>query len=57
MIKQHKNINIKCPCCKYENHKEMIGLYGTCKLCGKVLDKKAKYKYEIYKRLNLWRKR
>lgn len=47
---------IKCDC-GYYNHKEMIQKYGTCKLCGKVLNKKAKYNYEMYKRLKMWRKK
>ena len=51
------NKNIRCPDCNYCNHYEMIKLYGTCKLCGKVLDQKAKYKYEMYKKLHLWTKK
>lgn len=46
---------IKCEC-GYYNHLDKIKIYGTCKLCGKVLDKKAKYNYEMNKRLKLWRK-
>ena len=46
---------IKCEC-GYYNHKDKIKKYGTCRLCGKVLDKKAKYDYEMNKRLKLWRK-
>lgn len=46
---------IKCEC-GYYNHKDKIQKYGTCKFCGKVLDKKAKYDYEMNKRLKLWRK-
>lgn len=57
MRKKWKNDldNIICEC-GYANHKDMIQLYGTCKRCGKVLDPKAKYKYEMYCRLRLWRK-
>ena len=47
--------NIKCEC-GYQNHKDMVKYYGTCKMCGKVLDPQAKYKYEMNKRLRLWRK-
>lgn len=47
--------NIVCEC-GYHNHKSAIAIYGTCKLCGKVLDSRAKYKYEMNKRLHLWRK-
>ena len=47
--------NIVCEC-GYQNHKDAIKRFGTCKLCGKVLDSKAKYNYEMYCRLRLWRK-
>ena len=46
--------NIKCEC-GYQNHKESIERYGTCRFCGKVLDPKAKYRYEMVVRLRLWR--
>ena len=49
--------NIIWPECKYNNHKDAIVRYGTCKGCGKVLDKKAKYNYEMFCRLRLWRKK
>lgn len=56
-MKLHDNLkNIKCEC-GYCNHEYAIKIYGTCLLCGKVLDKKAKYKYEMNKRLRLWRKK
>lgn len=48
--------NINCPDCYYGNHKESVDRYGTCKRCGKVLDEKAKYKYEMFCKLRLWRK-
>ena len=46
--------NIRCDSCGYNNHEYLIKRYGVCKLCGKVLDSKAKYKHEMYKRLHLW---
>lgn len=46
--------NIKCEC-GYQNHVENVRKYGTCKLCGKTLDKKAKFNYEMYVKLRLWR--
>lgn len=46
--------NIICEC-GYQNHKSRIKKYGTCLFCGKVLDSKAKYKYEMNKKLRLWR--
>lgn len=55
MQKKKKKIpNIDCEC-GYSNHADMIKIYGTCKLCGKTLDKKAKYEYEMFTRLHLWR--
>lgn len=47
--------NVKCEC-GYCNHKANVERYGTCKLCGKVLDPKAKYNYEMYVKLRRWRK-
>lgn len=49
--------NIKCPDCKYSNHEFNVKRYGTCRLCGKVLDKKAKFNYEMYVKLRRWRKK
>lgn len=46
--------NIKCEC-GYQNHKENVQVFGTCRGCGKVLDARAKYKYEMNKKLKLWR--
>ena len=46
---------VKCEVCGYANLKHNVDLYGTCRGCGKVLDPKAKYKYEMYCRLKLWR--
>lgn len=45
--------NIVCEQCGYQNHKYFVDIYGTCNLCGKVLDPKAKYRYEMKKRLRL----
>lgn len=47
--------NIICEKCKYQNHKRFIAVFGTCKLCGKVLDGKAKFKYDMNIRLRLWK--
>ena len=41
--------------CGYNNQPWNVRNYGTCTSCGKVLDQKAKYKYEMNKRLKLWR--
>lgn len=41
--------------CGYNNQPWNVRNYGTCTRCGKVLDPKAKYKYEMKKRLRLWR--
>lgn len=45
--------NVKCDC-GYCNKKSMIDIYGTCRLCGKVLDSKAKYRYEMKKKLYMF---
>lgn len=46
---------IYCDDCGYCNQKEMIAKYGTCRGCNKILDEKAKFKYEMNKKLKLWR--
>ena len=50
------NDSIVCEC-GYSNKKENVKRYGTCTRCRKVLDKKAKYMYEMYTRLRLWRRK
>lgn len=49
--------NLQCPDCKYQNHIANIKRYGTCRLCGKVLDEKAKFRYEMFIKLRRWRKK
>lgn len=49
--------NVICDECKYQNHKENVQRYGTCRLCGKVLDAKAKFNYEMVCKLHLWKKK
>lgn len=46
---------VKCEC-GYCNQRHNVEWYGTCTRCGKTIDNKAKYKYEMYCRLKLWRK-
>lgn len=41
--------------CGYNNKPWNVQNYGTCTRCRKVLDPKAKYKYEMNKKLRLWR--
>lgn len=48
--------NIKCEC-GYENKLVNVKKYGTCLRCGKTLDEEVKFKYEMYCRLRLWRKK
>ena len=46
-----KTLNlIICPKCGYCNRKLNVEKYGTCINCRFVLDKKAKFLYEIKKR-------
>lgn len=47
--------NVICDC-GYQNHKSNVDKYGTCKFCGKVLNPKAKFDYEMFCKLRLWRK-
>ena len=47
---------IKCQKCGYFNQYHNYKKFGTCRLCGSVIDKKAKFRYEMYNRLRLWRK-
>ena len=55
-MKENKKLEEQVLCeCGYHNLKANIDRYGTCKLCGKVLDEKAKFKYEMFCKLNLWR--
>ena len=54
MKEKNKDLWVICPNCKYYNQKELVDRFGTCKLCNKVLNEKAKYKYEMYCRLRLW---
>jgi hypothetical protein len=46
---------IYCDKCGYCNRVEMISKYGTCRGCLAVLDEKAKFKYEMNKKLRLWK--
>lgn len=55
--REFHNTNVICENCGYQNHKENVKLYGTCRGCGRILDPQAKMKYEMYVRLRLWRKR
>lgn len=58
MIKEKRDKplnNVKCEC-GYQNLLENVQRYGTCRLCGKVLDPKAKFDYEMYVKLKRWRK-
>lgn len=43
--------------CGYHNQPWNVKRYGTCTGCGKVLDKKAKFDYEMLIKLRLWRKK
>ena len=47
---------IKCDC-GYYNRKVNIKKYGTCTICGKVLDKKAYYKHKMIIKIGLKNKK
>ena len=46
---------VKCDKCGYNNKKFNIEKYGTCLRCGSVLNKKAKFDYEMFCKLRMWR--
>lgn len=56
MKKKEKKIIplIKCEC-GYNNQPHNVEVYGTCNGCKKVLDEKAKFRYDMNKKLRLWR--
>lgn len=41
--------------CGYNNKKMWVELSGVCNCCGSVLDELAHFKYEMNKKLRLWR--
>ena len=41
--------------CGYYNQPENVSFFGTCTRCRKVLDPKAKFRYDMYKKLRLWK--
>lgn len=43
--------------CGYYNKLDYVSRYGTCLRCGKVLNSKAKFDYEMVCKLRLWRGR
>lgn len=45
---------IQCPKCQKWSKRSYIKTYGTC-LCGETLDQKAKFRYEMFMKLHLWR--
>ena len=55
MKKERKIIKHVICDCGYCNQPENVARYGTCRRCGEVLDKKAKFNYEMYDKLKLWR--
>ena len=48
--------NVICKKCGYQNKKHYAKFFGTCLCCGNIIDDKAKFKYEMNKRLLLYRK-
>ena len=57
MKKDKKIIEFVVCECGYNNQPENVNKYGTCRRCGKVLNDKAKFEYEMVCRLRLWRKK
>lgn len=52
--KDHES-NVKCDVCGYHNHKSYLKISGVCHLCGKILDERAYFKAQMYKKLRLWK--
>lgn len=48
---------VKCPKCGYRNKKVFVENYGTCNCCDKVLDGKARLRYELKVRNNHYKRR
>lgn len=46
---------IKCEC-GYFNQEKNVFVYGTCRGCGKILNPKNKFKYEMFCKLRMWKK-
>lgn len=47
--------NIKCDICQYQNHKNYVKISGVCHLCGNILDDRAYFRYQMNRRLKIWR--
>ena len=50
-----KNDNIKCEICGYQNHKEYVAYSGVCHLCGNILDPRTYFRYNMNRKLKIWR--
>ena len=46
----------KCPNCGYYNRNKFLKKYGKCNRCKLILDKEADFKYEMIKKLHLFKK-
>lgn len=55
MKKDKKILDLVVCDCGYHNQPQNVKKYGTCKGCGKVLDPRAKFDYEMVCKLRLWR--
>lgn len=55
MKKENKAIPLITCECGYNNQPNNVKRYGTCRGCGKVLDNKSKFEYEMVCKLHMWR--
>lgn len=53
-MKNKKEKHIICEC-GYQNKPFNVKIWGTCTRCRKILDEKAYFKYQMNKKLRLWR--
>ncbi len=47
---------VVCEKCGYNNQPQFAGFFGTCLRCKNVIDPRAKFRYEMNKKLGTWRK-
>lgn len=44
-----------CSKCGYNVKEQYLRTYGSCLRCGNIMDEKIHFKYEMSKKMKLWR--
>lgn len=58
IVDKEKSLNlVRCPKCGYYNKKKFIDSYGKCNGCKNVLNEQAAFKYNMIKKMNLFKKK